>query len=408
VTADRRQRGVRRKRDAPEPALADEASVGEGIETRLARIEEALVSQCERTEELLRRVALVGERLRGPDRWAELRSSGLGDGLEAALKIRRGSSVPVDQPLVLISQAQRSGGTLLARLFDGHPDCHVHPHELHIGDRRPHVWPTLALDDAPETWFETLREPFLSTMFTRGRRAVPLKKQASKPDEVYYPFLLPPSFQRQLFLDEVERRSPITSERDVLNCYMTSLFNGWLDNQNLSGPDKRWVVAFSPRRAWGSGVEKLFDLYPEGRLISILREPLSWFASAQTRSPATDAAVHIDLWKRSVEEMLEASRGYPERVFIVRFEGLVLDTEATMRGLATWLDMGFDPQLAQPTFNRCPAGPNSSYDVIGTGIATDPVERYQQVLSTDRQEVVRSECEPTYEDALAFLAEAGG
>ena len=41
--------------------------------------------------------------------------------------------VPVTDPLVLVSQIQRSGGTLLSQLFDGHPECHAHPHELKIG-----------------------------------------------------------------------------------------------------------------------------------------------------------------------------------------------------------------------------------------------------------------------------------
>ncbi len=39
----------------------------------------------------------------------------------------RRAQVPVNQPVALISQAPRSGGTLLRNLFDGHPQCHVHP-----------------------------------------------------------------------------------------------------------------------------------------------------------------------------------------------------------------------------------------------------------------------------------------
>jgi hypothetical protein len=41
----------------------------------------------------------------------------------------------LDAPLVLISQAQRSGGTLLSQLFDSHPAIAAHPHELSIGHR---------------------------------------------------------------------------------------------------------------------------------------------------------------------------------------------------------------------------------------------------------------------------------
>ena len=65
--------------------------------------------------------------------------------------------VPVREPLVLISQVQRSGGTLLSQLFDGHPEVHAHPGELHIGPGKSH-WPALDPDETPEAWFDALFE----------------------------------------------------------------------------------------------------------------------------------------------------------------------------------------------------------------------------------------------------------
>src|SRR5437899_10673014 len=38
--------------------------------------------------------------------------------------------IPVDRPIVLITQVPRSGGSLLMRLFDGHPECHTMAHEF--------------------------------------------------------------------------------------------------------------------------------------------------------------------------------------------------------------------------------------------------------------------------------------
>jgi hypothetical protein len=367
-------------------------------------------SELERADELLTRVNLALQGMRTPERASatvhrEVVDREIAEGLEQALRLRRGSAVRVDQPLALISQAQRSGGTLLARLFDGHPQCHVHPDELHIGHTRPHVWPELDLDEDAGVWFSTLQEDRLINLFSTGRRAVPLKKQASKPDESYYPFMLPPAFQRRLFLDEVERRRPITSSRAILDCYMTSLFNGWLDNQNLRGADKRWVVAFSPRRAWGERLETLFELYPNGRLISILRDPLSWYTSAEGRSLEPDPERLVELWKRSVLEMMEASRRHRERVSIVRFDALVRDTEATMRHLANFLKIDFDPQLTVPTFNRHPTGPNSSYETRRTGLVTDPLEHYKKHLSKEQKEFVRRECLALYEEALSVLSD---
>jgi Sulfotransferase family len=322
----------------------------------------------------------------------------LAEGLDRALRPRRDNVVPVDVPLALICQAQRSGGTLLARLFDGHPQCHAHPYEFQIGHPKPHIWPRLAVDEDPETWFAKLQESYLTTLFVKGRRRIPLKAPGDK-TKASYPFILPPAFQRLLFLEEVARRSPIESERGILDCYMTSLFNAWLDNENLRG-DKRWVVAFSPRRAWGDGLQKFFELYPDGRLISILRDPLSWYTSAQGRDPAADVSVLLELWKRSAREMVAAARGYEDRTRIVRFDRLLLDTPGTMRELAGYLGIDFDPQLAVPTFNRYPVGANSSYGLSGVGVVTDPVERHTTLLDEEQQALIRSECEGLYHEAL--------
>jgi hypothetical protein len=333
--------------------------------------------------------------------------AGMPRDLQRALRPRRENVVAVREPLVLICQAQRSGGTLLARLFDGHPQCHAHPHELLIGYPKPHTWPELPLDEEPEVWFAKLKEGYLNTLFLKGRRKVPLKAPGEK-SKGSYPFILPPAFQRLLFVEEVGRRSPIESEREVLDCYMTSLFNAWLDNQNLRGAEKRWVVAFSPRRAWGEGLQRFFRIYPDGRLISILRDPLSWYTSAQGRDPEAEVEGLLELWKRSAREMLEADRRFGERFCVVRFDELVLDTAGTMRRLADFLGIDFDPQLAIPTFNGYPVGPNSSYETSHTGVLTEPVERYKKLLSDEQQELIRSECDELYQQALTLTQRQGG
>jgi hypothetical protein len=183
---------------------------------------------------------------------------------------------------------------------------------------------------------------------------------------------------------------------------MTSLFNAWLDNQNLRGVEKRWVVAFSPRRAWGDGLDRFESIYPDGRLISILRDPLSWFTSAQGRDEAADPDALLELWKRSAGEMLEAERRLGERFRVVRFDELVLDTPGVMRRLADWLGIEFDERLLTPTFNGYPVGPNSSFETSETGVVSAPVERYRELLTDEQQEHIRRECDELYREALAL------
>jgi hypothetical protein len=87
---------------------------------------------------------------------------------------------------------------------------------------------------------------------------------------------------------------------------------------------------------------------------------------------------------------------------VVRFDELVLDTAGTMRRLADWLGIEFDARLAIPTFNGYPVGPNSSYQTSQTGVLSDPVERYKQLLSDEQQELIRSECDDLHQQALAL------
>jgi hypothetical protein len=411
--AERRQaralRGGEPASTAGSVDAAGDSPSADGVEPRLARIADALAAQSGRIDQALASLTQIeadAARTAEPS-WATSLAHSVdaqtAEGVERTLGLRRENVIAADQPLALICQAQRSGGTLLVRLFDGHPQCHAHPHELHIGDRRPHLWPALALDEDPDAWFERLKEEKVIGLFEKGRRTIPLKMPGERPEESNYPCLLPPAFQRLIFLEEVERRAPITSERQILDAYMTSLFNAWLDNQNLRGAEKRWVVAFSPRRAWAEGREKLFELYPDGRLISILRDPLSWFTSAQGRDPEADPQTLLEHWKRSTQEMIDAKGRYGGLVFIVRFDELVRNTEKTMRALAKFLEIDYDPVLTTPTFNGYPVGANSSYEVRSTGVVTDPVERHKELLSDEQRERILGECDELHKEALKLV-----
>ncbi|MEE9610141.1 MAG: hypothetical protein V3W19_02760, partial [Desulfatiglandales bacterium] len=77
---------------------------------------------------------------------------------------------PVTVPLALISQVQRSGGTLLSQLFDGHPELHAHPHELKIGYPTKYTWPKLNLNEKPKRWLEILFEGKVLNHFRKGYR----------------------------------------------------------------------------------------------------------------------------------------------------------------------------------------------------------------------------------------------
>ncbi|CAB1056248.1 hypothetical protein D1BOALGB6SA_984 [Olavius sp. associated proteobacterium Delta 1] len=278
---------------------------------------------------------------------------------------------PVTSPLVLISQIQRSGGSMLNQLFDGHPEVHAHPHELKFGYPRKDDWPPIDLADHPERWFEIFFEDIVVRHFRYG-----YKKMAKYKDTFLFIFL--PSLQKEIFLKYVDSVAAVT-RRDVFDAYMTSYFGAWLNNQNRIG-SKKFVTAFTPRLAFSdANMESFFDIYPEGRLISVVRDPKNWFPSANRHETDKygDIKKALEQWNASARSMVRNKKAFGDRVCMITFENLIQRNESVMRHLADFLAIGFDDILLTPTFNKIPVKPNTSFKIESPGIMVSALERYK-------------------------------
>jgi hypothetical protein len=279
---------------------------------------------------------------------------------------------PVDQPLVLIAQVARSGGTLLLRLFDGHRQCHVVPYELQ------RIFRGMAgdLSNPERAWGHLAGDK----QYNRSR-----------------PFLLRPGLQRAIFeacLDEISDPGP----REVMNCFFTSYFNGWLDNANLRSTPKRWVVGFEPGET--TTLDAYARLYPDGRVISLVRDPLSWYASRRKRKLEWgNLELALDAWRAHVTAALRLQAEDPERVRVVLFSELLDCTEATMKALARWLDIPFEPSLVVPSFNGMAIGARSSFSDVGAEISVAPLERGAG-LSPEETSYIEQRGRDLYEQAV--------
>jgi hypothetical protein len=278
---------------------------------------------------------------------------------------------PITCPLVLISEIQRSGGSLLSQLFDGHPELHAHPHELKFGFPKKFNWPPIDLNESPRYWLQMLFEDIVLEHFKSG-----YKKQKNL-DETF-PFLFLPSLQKEVFLATIDAKENL-SVRDVFDAYMTSYFGAWLNNQNVFG-DKKYITGFTARLAMdGKNVDSFFTIYPEGRLISIVRNPKNWYPSALRHKPTVYGEIgeSLDLWKKNALAMLANKEKYGDRVCLLTFEDLIGKTEPVMRHLTRFIGISFDEMLLTPTFNKFPIKANTSFKAKTHGIIDHTLNRYK-------------------------------
>jgi hypothetical protein len=280
---------------------------------------------------------------------------------------------PITAPVALISQIQRSGGTLLSQLFDGHPEIYAHPDELQIGHPKKYIWPQIDLQDNPRHWFKLLFEENVIKHFNSGYK----KGHRS---EKTFPFMFPPILQKKIFLQHLTSIESIT-RRDVFNAYMTSYFGAWLNYQNYYGP-KKFITGFTPRLAMmRKSIESFFSIYPDGHLISIIRDPKNWFPSAHRHNDKKRKYKDIEKaarqWIESAQAMVYNKETFGSRVCIIRFEDLVSNTEAVMHHLADFLHIEFNDILLTPTFKNSPIAANTSFKLENSTIVTSTLNRYK-------------------------------
>jgi hypothetical protein len=272
---------------------------------------------------------------------SEERESHLEDILRNALK----HIMPVTQPPALIFQVSHSGGSLLNRLFDGHPEINALPHEFATRPGTKHPWPAIDLAKAPQDWFKVL--------FTEADIASIRKKfRHVKAESTTVPFVFLQFIQEQIFLKQLDSSETI-KRRDVIDAYITSCFGAWLDYQNLSGPKKYTTVCAVDLSLPQESMENFFKIYPAGKLISLVRNPEDWLAWARTQEPEiyenTQSATNR--WQAIVRAVLEIKRKYGDRVCLIKFEDLINNSGSIMRYLAEFLEISFEDILLTPTFN---------------------------------------------------------
>jgi hypothetical protein len=136
-------------------------------------------------------------------------------------------------------------------------------------------------------------------------------------------------------------------------------------------------------------MEAFFEIYPDGRLISVIRDAKNWCPSAARHRPHIygDIEKALYLWQKSARAMLWNMERFGERVCILTFEDLVGKTESVMHYLADFLEIKFDDILLIPTFNKFPIKANTSFNANRHGIISGTLNRYK-TLSEEELEII--------------------
>jgi Sulfotransferase family len=285
-------------------------------------------------------------------------------------------------PLVLIAQVQRSGGTLLSQLFDGHPEVWAFPQELKWGGEVKYRWPNI--DPQKEGPLQIARSLVAGNL--EGSKTYNLfgyQKEGMADRDQRLPYHWSQWAYVEAFLDAWGAAPPQT-RRQCLDMFMSAYFSAFLDWQGRGG-SKKLITAFTPRVNFTNSYpenEAFFDDYPDGVMISACRHPTDWYASAaRHESKYAEPSGALAQWRESAESSLQLKKRRPDHVFLVSFAALVSDPHNVMKRISQRLGLTWHPILTVPTFNGMPVSSNSSFNSV---VGIDPT-------AADRRDLVPSE-----------------
>ncbi|MEZ5670405.1 MAG: sulfotransferase [Alphaproteobacteria bacterium] len=298
--------------------------------------------------------------------------------MPADLSARRSAPAGDCSPLV-ITGAPRSGTSLIYNLFDGHPEVNWLVDEGFLFEYLDDMGPAGA-----DLFLDAI--PVDLNALVAGLR----DKQVMPPVERPYR-----QSRDRGSVSDVEIQADWDEE-----CFIASLAQParggvcglWLRlaHAYLAGmrqDPRRYCCLKAPD--YGKSAASALASIPDARAIVIVRDPISSLDSLKrSRELRGEKLLTWPLLAQNVrnfQRLLDRiDTADPDRTRVVRYESLVAEPEPTMRALADWLEIAFDPCLLQPTM-RGQHWPGISSFKATDGIETSAARR--PVLSLDEAEV---------------------
>jgi hypothetical protein len=285
---------------------------------------------------------------------------------------------------LFLGGAAKSGTTLLLSLLDGHPRLAVLPEETHFFDKRT-KFSALTSSSDKVRWF--LESPHCDLRFLAHGRVERTRPTNGSPNTRDYTHLDYTGFVRltqniakqpwlndSLIFSEVVRSYAVISGCDWPNCI-------------------RWIEKTPGNEAYS---DDLFRLFPEAKLLQLVRDPRAVFASRKKHLISRYgcyAKAHrlVREWNRSSRQISKLQKR-TDSYLLVRYEDLVQDTGRTLERVCQFIGVELLPVMLEPTRAGKQWGGNSAYDKTFGGISAEPVNQWKNQLTNDEIWWVEMHC----------------
>ena len=282
---------------------------------------------------------------------------------------------------LFLGGAPKSGTTLLLSLLDGHPKLVVLPEETHFLEE----YPGYAALDSFQAKLRRLLEKSDLRLLGQGKGAP--SSEAPSANVRDYSGFDHDRFAR-LAAHAVEQSwindSLLFSE--TARAYAIAAGYNWRECV-------RWVEKSTSNEACP---ETLFGLFPEAKLLQVVRDPRAVFASRKKRlvnryGRHTKAHRLVREWNRSTRRIPQLlPRG--DRYLVIRYEDFVQAPQEGLERVCRFIGIECLPELFSPTRGGRQWQGNSSFHNGFSGISAGSVDHWKKELTEDEVWWIEMHC----------------
>lgn len=323
---------------------------------------------------------------------------------------------------VFIAGINRSGGSLLARLFDGHKDFASYPMEVGFkfdntsygfSDKitgSPTYIPDFDEKINPVEYFDIEKEIVSYSWGNETSAKFGIRKNYI--EKAFYEKSIKTNFNYENYLDKLSKYCKTSkSNQELYAAKHKAYFESWDNGAYFNDP--KYVVTHDSNGLFFSDFNKYFNEFKNSFILVPIRDCIGYVAAEKTRIARRffgtkrfakplppnflvkkfdrfDLNSVVNSWLVSISriKLLQESINSKDRLIIYRFEKLVEQPSNSMRILSNKLNVNYEKSLLCPTLCGKKWLGNSQQGK-NNGINSKPNQYYKNILREDEINYIR-------------------
>jgi hypothetical protein len=289
----------------------------------------------------------------------------------------------ISKNLLYITGLERTGGSLMARLLEGHPEVASYPFEFRYGGNRN----DFPVCDGNTNFYDFLKthmlidrfELFFNGKLEKGKNQIDDFKSLC--DKEYFFTGI-----KKCQLKEIE---PFEGINVVSKLFFNSMKN------NTMEWDKVKYIAWHASKPISESITNLVEK-DDMKFIHMVRLPFDIISSNLNRKEAryrltTKPEIAACLWTYSLLSALLYMQNQPKNNLIVRYEDLVRNTDDTCKKISAFLGITDDPILRVPNYLGQNWRGNSSFNSFRR-VSDKSLGRFTSTLNRKEINIINTIC----------------